>query len=206
LDRLLINNDLRNHPALTKRHSSLIPSDPSTNLIQSNWNYTTPNEDGDSATSSLSYKNRLASVSGNLINFYLEADLALAAWELNNDSLGSLGRYALFGNRPNQFPDGQLNTAGYFYHTPALSGEKLRLVRENGLRFLTNPDEAMAYAVQSPTKTVGAQGATRGSIDDWVNLSDYNFGTNHSAQWNFEFQTTYSFYEQLLVKLNIATQ
>lgn len=166
----------------------------------------TPLAPSDLATHSLSYKNRLANVSGTLINFYLGADSALAAWEYNNDSPGNLGRYLLLGAKPHQFPDGILNTAGYFYHTPASSGEKLRLVREAGIRFLVDKHESMSYVVQSPTYTVGQEGNTRGSIDEYVDLSIYSFGTTHSAQWNYQIQETSGFYSELLVRLGIAVQ
>jgi hypothetical protein len=97
-----------------------------------------------------------------------------------------------------------LDNAGYRYlRTTGANGQKLRVVRGTGQRTLTAADEAMAFAVQSPTKTVGADGRTRGAISQWVDLSNYGFDSVHSAEFLFTIQATKPFYTQLLQKLDV---
>ncbi len=165
------------------------------NVVQTSWRYVTPNDDPDPATVALSYQGRLAGVSGNLVNFFLPADSALSAWELNNE---------LF--KPHQWPEGSIDHAGYGYQRTAGAGQKLRVVRVAGNRFLGLPDEAMAFAVQAPSLTVGADGRTRGSITEWVDLSTYGFDNVHSAEFLFTIQQTRNFYGTVLLKLGVAVQ
>jgi hypothetical protein len=179
--------------------------DTSGNVVQTGWGYVTPNDDPDSATVSLSYQSRLANVSGNLVNFFLPADSALSAWELNNDS-PSGGRFPLVGTKPHQWPEGSLETAGYRYQRTASAGQKLRVVRVAGERILASPDEAMGFAVQAPSLTVGADGRTRGAIDDWADMTAYGFDSVHSAEFLFTIHQTRDFYGTLLLKLGVAVQ
>ncbi|MBA4136603.1 MAG: hypothetical protein C0518_04725 [Opitutus sp.] len=179
--------------------------DTSGNVVQTSWGYVTPNDDPDSATVALSYQGRLANVSGNLVNFFLPADSALSAWELNNDS-PSGGRFPLLGAKPHQWAEGSLETAGYRYQRTASAGQKLRVVRVAGERILASPDEAMGFAVQAPSLTVGADGRTRGAIDDWVDMTAYGFDSVHSAEFLFTIHQTRDFYGTLLLKLGIAVQ
>ena len=165
------------------------------NVVQTSWRYVTPNDDPDPATVASSYQGRLEGVSGNLVNFFLPADSALSAWELNNE---------LF--RPHQWPEGSIDHAGYGYQRTAGAGQKLRVVRVAGNRFLGLPDEAMAFAVQAPSLTVGADGRTRGSITEWVDLSTYGFDNVHSAEFLFTIQQTRNFYGTILLKLGVAIQ
>jgi hypothetical protein len=62
----------------------------------------------------------------------------------------------------------------------------------------------MSYVAQSPTKTVGADGRTAGSIDDKVDLTGFGFGGVHSAEFTFTLQKTTSFYNELLRKFDIT--
>lgn len=62
----------------------------------------------------------------------------------------------------------------------------------------------MAYAVQSPTKTAGADGRTTGSISDDVPMQSFGFGDVHSAQFLFPPQKTKDLYDTLLIKFLIA--
>lgn len=179
--------------------------DTSGNVVQTSWGYITPNDDPDSATVALTYQSRLANVSGNLVNFFLPADSALSAWELNNDS-PSGGRFPLVGTKPHQWPEGSLETAGYRYQRTATAGQKLRVVRVAGERILASPDEAMGFAVQAPSLTVGADGRTRGSIDDWADMTAYGFDSVHSAEFLFTIHQTRDFYGTLLLKLGVAVQ
>jgi len=179
--------------------------DTSGGVVQASWNYETPNDDPDSATVALSYQGRLANVSGGLINFYLPNDSALAAWEINNDSPTG-GRFPLLGLRPHQWTDGNISNAGYRYQRTASPSQKLRVVLTSGERILASADEAMGFAVQSSSLTVGADGRTRGSIQDWVDMTAYSFDTVHSAQFLFPIQQTRNFYSALLLKFGVAAQ
>jgi hypothetical protein len=133
----------------------------------------------------------LQNVSGNLVSFFLPRDIATTtAWEFNNNSFK---------------PYDPLGSAQYFYNPNAAAGQRLGIsfVLSVG-RFVRTPHEAMAYVSQSPTKVVGAEGRTRGAIDDSFNLDDYySFGTDHSAQFNQRIQEVVLFYRDLLSELNI---
>lgn len=179
--------------------------DTSGNVFQAGWGYVTPNDDFDSATVALSYQGRLSNVSGNLINFFLPADSALGLWELNNDSPNG-GRYPTVGARPHEWPEGTIDHAGYSYIRTRASGQKLRVIRMAGERVLSGPEEAMAFCVQAPSLTAGADGRTRGSIDDWKDMTDFGFGSVHSAEFLFTIQQTRDFYGALLLKFGVAAQ
>ena len=61
----------------------------------------------------------------------------------------------------------------------------------------------MAYVAQSPTKAVGADGRTGGSIGPDVDLSGYGFGGVHSAEFHFTIHKTVDFYNRLLDEFGI---
>lgn len=139
------------------------------------------------------------------MNFFLPADSAQSAWELNNDSPFG-GRFPVVGAKPHVFPDGVLENAGYRYQRSAAAGQKLRVVRVAGERTLNFPDEAMGFAVQAPSLTAGADGRTRGSIDDATDMTAYGFDSVHSAAFLFTIHQTREFYGTLLLKLGVAVQ
>lgn len=61
----------------------------------------------------------------------------------------------------------------YIYNRSAASGQKLRKYSDLGTTFeyyITNHQEAMAYACTSWGKAAGAWGATRGKIGAWVDF------------------------------------
>ena len=166
--------------------------------LDQGWGYTTPHYDSDAVTRSLSYRYKLNSVSGNVINFYLPADDALDKWELNNYTSGPFS----LGAKPQRYNAG---TTGYYYDPGAPAGERLAINYPTVVgRFVTTPHEAMSYVAQSPTKTVGADGRTAGSIDDQLDLAGFGFGGAHSAEFTFTLQKTTSFYNELLRKCDIA--
>ena len=99
-----------------------------------------------------------------------------------------------------------MEKAGYGYQRTALAGNKLKVVRLDGERILTAADEAMAFAVQAPSLTVGADGRTRGSIQDWTDMTAYGFGSVHSAEFLFTIHQTRDFYLTLLLKFGVAVQ
>jgi hypothetical protein len=65
-------------------------------------------------------------------------------------------------------------------------------------------DEANAFVVSSRTETAGADIRTAGIIGDTIDMGDYGFGSNHSAEFLMTPQETSDFYDQLLTTFSIA--
>jgi hypothetical protein len=166
------------------------------------WNTYTPDDDPDPATRALAYRGCFTNVSGNLISFFLENDYAtLAPWEFNNR----------VKKPPSEF------VPNYIYNRSAASGQKLRKYSDLGTTFeyyITNHQEAMAYACTSWGKAAGAWGATRGKIGAWVDLSEATyqlpgeqesgFGDEHSGQFNANIQSLKPFYDELMDRLGLG--
>ena len=167
--------------------------DTRTSLYQSGalWKLPTPDDDSDPGTRALGYGGQLQSVPSNLVNFYLPRDFATTtAWEANNYLFKPQTLTALL--------------TGYFYAPSALSGQRIGInyVTTAG-RFVSTAHEAMAYAVHSHTRTVGAQVGVNGAIDGEVDMDGYNFDTVHSAEFEFHAQQTTVFYNRLLDEFDI---
>ena len=169
-------------------------------VLDENWGYSTPCYDSDQNIRNLSYRYKLNQVSANLISYFLPNDSALKAWELNNYTSGPFS----LGAKPQRY---NLGVTGYSYGivgNPDANVKSIWLTVPGDVRYVTTAHEAMAYAVQSPTKTVGANGATQGPISSSVNMgSNYNFGSTHSAEFNFSIQATTQFYGELLDGMGI---
>jgi pimeloyl-ACP methyl ester carboxylesterase len=181
-------------------HASLPAAcyDDSASLDQG-WGYSTPHYDPDLLTRNLSYRYKLNKTNGNLINFYLPSDSALEIWEVNNDSpIG--GRFPA-GAKPQTYFFGN-----YFYNPAAEPDERLGLGSNLGItrRPVNTSHEGMSYVAQSPTKTVGADGRTNGSIKRRVDLGTYGFETLHSAEYELTAQKTSPFYSRLLEEFDIS--
>lgn len=174
--------------------------DDSTTLYQG-WGYITPHYDGDQGTRDLSYRYKLNADGGNFVNFYLPADDALRAWEFNNDTPGNAGRFLATGYKPQGY---NLGSTGYYYDPAAQVGERLGINFQTVVgRFVNTAHEAMSYVAQSPTKTVGADGRTAGSIDRSVDMTNFGFGDVHSAEFNFTAQKTKPFFNRLLEEFGL---
>lgn len=175
--------------------------DTSGTVVQTQWGYVTPNDDPDPQTVALSYQGCLANVHGNLVNFFLPKDSALSLWQINNATL-----------KPHQWPEGNTDNAGYRYIRNEAAGQKLRVVRDaapvTGTRTLDATPESRAFAVQSPSLTVGVDGRTAGplNLDESTDLTSYGFGNVHSAEFLFSIQQTCDFYDRLLFELNVSLQ
>jgi hypothetical protein len=149
------------------------------------WNTRTPDDDEGSITRGLAYRGRLRTVSGNLVNFYLDNDRATVyAWELNN---------ALK-------PD-----SGFFYSRNEVDGSRI-WKNESGIRrALEESYEAMPYADQSWSKCVGADSRTGGAITSHVDLNAaFAFQDEHSAEFNLSIQRVQPFYRELLRQLGLS--
>lgn len=168
--------------------------DESTSLHQ--WNYVTPNDDPDNGTKDMAYLGKLKTLNPNVINFFLTRDFATTfSWENNNN---------LFK------PQNQIITScvrGYTYARANPSGTKLYVdFCVSPLRHLIDEDEAMAFACQSLTKTIGAEGRAAGSIGSTVDMDTYSFGDEHGAEWDRNMMQTKAFYIQLMRSLQIPVQ
>ena len=169
--------------------------DESTSLRQSNWNYTTPNTDPDAGTRSLAYIGKFGTLNTNVVNFFLTNDSATRTlWEINNSIW-----------RPHRYNSG---TTGYGYDPSAIVGRRLYITFFTAFgRYLIDPHEAMPYACQSLTRTVGADGRARGSIGRVVDLdASFGFGDEHGAEWERTCQATRAFYAELMRTLQIPVQ
>jgi hypothetical protein len=153
----------------------------------------TPNDDTDPGTKALAYTGQLKTLNTNVVNFFLSDDRATSfAWEFNNGNLKPQ-RYNLF-------------TTGYAYDATAVAGHRVFITFFTAFgRYLIDPHESMAFAVQSLTKTVGADGRTSGSIGSAVDLDTWDFGSQHSAEWERKIQETAPFYDELMFRLHIVT-
>ena len=133
------------------------------------------------------------------MNFYLPNDSALQAWLINN---GNYKPQVYFAR-----PDSDTILFGdhaYKYWSTESSGHKLFLTFEAARpRYLESLDESLAYAARSSTRVVGAEGAASGSIQNRIDMTDYDFGNIHSAQWEFGIHATTSFYNRLLDEFDI---
>lgn len=154
-----------------------------------------PDHDTDSITQALAYKNKLASVGSkaNIINFYLASDDALDAWRLNNEFF-----------RPQIFYSISQNYHGYTYQDWNAPGEKLfiRFII-SPTRYLTQMEESLGYAAKSSTYSVGAEGATGGSVAGSVNLGGPGYEDEHSSFWKFNLQKMKTRYNTLMDELGV---
>jgi hypothetical protein len=169
--------------------------DDSASLRQPSFSYTTPNDDSDPGTKALAYIGQLKTLNTNAVNFYLTADSATSFdWELNNSQF-----------KPQRYNGvGGYGLTGYAYDPSQSAGRRLSINFLFSLgRYLVDPHEAMPYAVQSLTKTVGADGRTGGSVNGSVNLDTWSFGSQHSAEWERNIQETRAFYSRLLSELQV---
>ncbi|OIQ83566.1 hypothetical protein GALL_346430 [mine drainage metagenome] len=97
-------------------------------------------------------------------------------------------------------------TTGYGYDPNAAVGQRLFITFFTAFgRYLIDPHESMSYATQSLTKTAGGDGRTAGSISSSVSLDTWNFGDQHSAEWERDIQETAPFYSELMFRLHIIT-
>ncbi len=172
--------------------------DQSPSLRQSAWNYTTPNDDLDPSTKALAYIGQFRNLNTNAVSFYLPQDSAtVGGWEFNNGKL-----------KPERYTGdsvGFFGLTGYAYTPSASPGSRLSINFLSTFgRYLIDPHESMSYATQSLTKTAGADGRTAGSISSAVPLDTWNFGSQHSAEWERDIQDTAPFYARLLIELQIS--
>ncbi len=153
------------------------------------WKTPTPDGDADAGTRALGYGGQLQGVSGKLTNFYLTQDFATTtAWEANN-----------WLSKPQSY-----SATVYFYDPALASGKKLFYTVPGAThRDITDIHEAMAYVDVSRTKTAGADDRALGSIQVRINMDDFGFATNHSAQFNLKIQSTSDCYNALLSSFGI---
>ena len=122
-----------------------------------------------------------------MFNFGLPNDSSLATWSLNNNDY-----------KPEE-------ALGYFYTSPVS-----RLSWYG--RDITSLPEAMGYVTKSLTRTAGADLRTNGGIvtdfhdmSSWTSLgTDHGgFGSVHSAEWAWPYQSNNLFWKQLVETLEL---
>jgi len=141
---------------------------------------------------------------GNLILFFLSNDRATSnAWELNKDLTK---------------PAGSLS-GPFRYDRNAQSGQKLYRDFGGGIREYswTSRQESATYACRTWGKAAGADGRTAGAVNaaTSVNLGDSGFqlpgeqfsgfGDEHSGQFTGRIQNLKSFYDTLILSLDVGT-
>lgn len=74
------------------------------------------------------------------------------------------------------------------------------------LRFVDHVHESLAYIAQSKSEPLGGQSGVGGAISANINVgvAPYNFGNEHNAMWNFDYQTVYEFYRELAISLDLV--
>ena len=156
------------------------------------WNFPTIGDDLVTSVRALGYKERLKTVSGNLINFYLQDDEATSfAWELNNSHWKPVVQV---DQGPFEFP------YQYFYEPNPPAGETRKMWVAPPARVLTDAHEVMAMDDRSKTKAVGAEGRTDGSVNIALSVNldaEYGFGKEHSAEFERDIQRLGAFYKRL---------
>ena len=152
--------------------------------------YETPDTDSDAETRSIfGLANKFNPVSTEIINFTLPADYALAQWNVNNEFF-----------KPQPFIN-----YNYYYHSYEPPGRKLTYEGLTSVRLITSVAEAMGYVTRSRSHPAGIKPNTRGSVVSFVNMGPdgFNFGTEHSAEWDYSIQKTSSFWKEVLVAFRI---
>ena len=141
-------------------------------------------------SSDLGYRGFLDNVSGNVVNFYNFNDDALEAWDINN---------TLY--KPNRLIT---PTQSYGYEPNYEVGERCTLVSLLTARLVLDPHESMAFVASSRTIVAGRE-PTLGAIDSNVDLhASFDFGNQHSAQWQWRIQRLKQFYDRLLTTYQIV--
>lgn len=142
-------------------------------------------------SSDLGYRGLLENTVGNLANFHNFQDDALEAWDLNN---------TLF--KPNRFVT---STQSYGYTPGNVEGRRCTLVGLLTARLVLGQNESLAFVASSRTLAAGRQ-QTGAAIDENIDLSapPYNFGDDHSAQWNRAIQQVSVFYNEMLRQFDIT--
>jgi|GEM_PF-5040968 len=152
-----------------------------------------PDPDSDSSTrETFGLAGKFGARYTTIINFALHDDSATGGlWNANNFLL----------KPQNLFADGSF----YKYVPLNAIGDKLEF--ENILhirRSVTSVPEAMGYVTQSRSDTLGTKLSIGGSINAIVNMgAEFNFGTTHSAEWEYSIQPTYPFWKEILNKFQI---
>lgn len=150
----------------------------------------TPDTDSDPATATTyGLKNKFNLQNLPIINFALPRDSALDVWRTNN---------ALFKpeNLQNYYYDEfplPMTSHKLFFNSPLVP---------NTFRGITSVPEAMGYVTKSRTRAVGAIVETHGAINDYHDMDAWS-GEEHSAEWKWNIQSTYLFWEKLAEKLEL---
>ena len=155
------------------------------------FNYETPDTDSDPTTRlTFGLANKLNPSGTKLINFGLPADYALGQWNANNEFF-----------KPQPRP-----TANYFYRPRNSPGRKLTYEGLVTVRAVTSLAEAIGYVTQSRSAAEGTKQSVNGSINAVVNMGSggFGFGTEHSAEWEFNMQRTYPFWREILHQFDIS--
>jgi hypothetical protein len=155
------------------------------------FNYETPDTDSDQPTrATFGLANKLNPSGTKLINFGLPADFALDQWNANNE---------FFKPQPRV-------SANYFYRPLNSPGRKLTYEGLVTVRVVTSVAEAIGYVTQSRSAAEGTKQSISGSINAVVNMGSggFGFGTEHSAEWEFNMQRTYPFWREILHQFDIT--
>jgi len=138
----------------------------------------------------------------NCINFCLPGDSALDWWVFNQkhnkpSTWNTVGwyNYDLNWTQPGK-PDAQ-NSVHLSYS--ANFEEKAT----NGGRAVINLFEALGFVTKARTFPVGAALRTGGSVAVAVDLNEFQFGEDHSAEWNRNIQHVYPYWQRLIDNLDL---
>jgi pimeloyl-ACP methyl ester carboxylesterase len=149
--------------------------------------YGDPSPDG---SSDLGYRGFLDNITGNIVNFYNFNDDALEAWDINN---------TLY--KPNRLITA---TQSYGFEPSYEVGQRCTLVGLLTARLVLDPHESMAFVASSRTLVAGRE-QTAGAIDSDVDLNaTYDFGNQHSPQWQWRIQRLKAFYDKMLTTYQIV--
>ncbi|MFL6589725.1 MAG: alpha/beta hydrolase, partial [Chthoniobacterales bacterium] len=157
----------------------------------SDYNYETPDTDTDQLTrETFGLSNKLNPTSTILVNYALPADYALGQWSVNNQVFKPQTQFA----------------HNYYYRSGNQPGRKLTYEGLTSVRTIASVAEAMGYVTQSRSAAAGTKQSTKGSLNGGsVNMGQggFEFGTEHSAEWIYDFHKTSVFWKEILTQFGI---
>jgi hypothetical protein len=144
-----------------------------------------------------------------VVNFCLPRDFALDMWIINHNrnKPSYINNDGWYGYNRLWSAQGKENSqdSSHLYYSGRLSTNAGAILGFGG-REVRDMHEAMAFVSRSITGPVGSNLNARGSIASTVNLDDYHFEEDHSAEWNRRIQVAYPYWEKLFKELKLNSK
>jgi len=134
-----------------------------------------------------------------------EGDSALKKWVWNQDwnKPSKWNVVGWYGYDPSWIESGQIDAQHSIHLRYSANLGQIAL---GGGRAVTDLNEAMGFVTKAITFPVGAALETRGSVAGAVDLNEFGFGEDHSAEWNWKIQQVSPYWARLILKLKLVPQ